>query len=185
MGFPIFGSIEATQVFNILAILAAITLTVLVAIFILPGKKRSGLNPFFKFLHDLFNFKYLIIETVLRILYVLATIYIVVLGVFNLFAFYDSYYGFEWYGYYGLIMIIVGPIAIRLAYEFLMMAILLVKNVMQINNKIKGDGKEVDTFDVPNPIATIAPKASNTPASTFCSECGTRLDENGDCPNCK
>ena len=45
----------------------------------------------------------------------------------------------EYVGARGLLMMILGPIIIRLAYEFIMMFILLVKNVIQINNKLKGD----------------------------------------------
>ena len=36
-------------------------------------------------------------------------------------------------GGYGLLIIILGPIAIRLSYELMMMAILLLKNVIAIN----------------------------------------------------
>ena len=36
----------------------------------------------------------------------------------------------------GLLCIIVGPIAVRLSYELMMMAVLLVKNVISINRKL-------------------------------------------------
>ena len=37
-----------------------------------------------------------------------------------------------------LLLIILGPIAVRLSYELMMMAVLLVKNVMEINRKLAG-----------------------------------------------
>ena len=53
---------------------------------------------------------------------------------------YQGYYYSEpdtWYGGYGLLTMILGPIVIRLAYEFTMMFLLLIKHVIQINNKLK------------------------------------------------
>ena len=48
----------------------------------------------------------------------------------------------EWYGIYGILAAVLGPIAIRLAYEIIIMGILLVKNVMQINKKLKSQTEE-------------------------------------------
>lgn len=182
----IFGSPEATTIFSILAILAAITLTVLIAIFILPEKRRDRLNPFFKFLHDLFNFKYLVLESILRIFYVFANVFVVIMGVLSFFSFSPSYYGGlgEWTGYTGLLMIILGPIVIRIMYEFMMMAILLVKNVIQINNKLKVNVEKKEEKEEKHEPVSVAPA---TPAmeNKFCSNCGFSLDENGNCPKCK
>ena len=44
----------------------------------------------------------------------------------------------------GIGIIIVGPIAVRLAYEGVMMFILLVKNVIEINNKMKNTDTKND-----------------------------------------
>lgn len=37
-----------------------------------------------------------------------------------------------------------GPIVVRLIFEFLMMALLLVKNVISINNKLRAPGEQSD-----------------------------------------
>ena len=42
----------------------------------------------------------------------------------------------------GLAITVLGPIALRLAYELLMMFILLVKNVIDINGKLKVEKEE-------------------------------------------
>ena len=112
-------------------------------IFIVPDKKK--LNPFFSFLHDLFNFKYLLLEKIFKFLYVLSTCFCLIGGSFMLFyvedtyhySKYGGYYTAEWCGYYGFILMIVGPIVVRIAYEFIMMAILAVKNIMQINHNVQ------------------------------------------------
>ena len=55
---------------------------------------------------------------------------------------------FEYYGYfgmtftqstflYGLGIMLLGPLVLRVTYEFVMMAILLVQNVIGINRKLK------------------------------------------------
>ena len=43
----------------------------------------------------------------------------------------------QWRGYIGFIVMILGPIIIRITYEFIMMQILLLKNVMDINKKVE------------------------------------------------
>ena len=131
--------------------------TVLAFIFIVPEKKSANLNKFGKFIHDTLNFKYLIVEKILQALYIFATASTILVGFFMLFYVEPGYSGYyyssapRWYGGYGLLVMILGPIAIRVAYEFLMMFFLLIKNVIQINNKLKGDNEETkaDVFDLP------------------------------------
>lgn len=42
---------------------------------------------------------------------------------------------------------VLGPIVARLIFEFLMMALLLVKNVISINNKLRAPGEQSDDTD--------------------------------------
>lgn len=42
---------------------------------------------------------------------------------------------------------ILGPIVVRLIFEFLMMALLLVRNVISINNKLRAPGEQSDDAD--------------------------------------
>lgn len=173
----------------ILSVLATIVATILAYIFIIPEKKRAALNNLGKFLHDLLNFKFLIIEKILQFFYVLATAFSLCFGFFMLFAVeerWSYYYGrsSEWIGYWGLLILIAGPIAIRLVYELAMMGIMLVKNVIQINNKLKNqneaDGTNPFAQEVPEYVQAITPKA---PENNFCINCGAAL-EDGRCPNC-
>ena len=91
---------------------------------------------------------------------------------------------------------VVGPIVLRLIYELLMMVVLLVKNVIGINNKLKnqnGDTDAGDVFAAPDVsemrevIRQRREAATQTPAAPqphFCTKCGSPLDEAGNCPNC-
>jgi len=190
----------------VVAAFLAITATVLAFIFIVPEKRRARLNGFGKFLHDTCNFKYLIVEKILQALYIFLTCFVLLSGFFMLFK--VDYWG-QWQGWYGLLMMIAGPIVIRLVYELAMMLVLLVKNVISINNKLSG--KSGDPFATPDVSAigrTPAYKPADpsesrvrgfsvpdmsgekdTPdaapgAAKFCTVCGSRLDENGHCPTC-
>lgn len=170
--------------------LLAVAATVLAFIFITPDKKRGKLNAFGKALHDFLNFRYLIVEKILQALYIFFTAMTVIEGVFMLFM---APYG-HWMGGYGLLTMIVGPIMIRLVFELLMMVILLVKNVIAINGKLKNQNE--GTTDSTNVFAapdlsevkeTFRQKTQqNQPTETahFCASCGSPLDADGKCPNC-
>lgn len=179
------------DVVSILAAITALAAAILAFIFILPEKRRVKLNQFGKFLHDLCNFKFLIIEKILQFCYVLATAFSIAAGFFMLFAVEEHYYGYygyassEWVGYYGFLVIILGPIAVRIAYELMMMALLAVKNIIQINNKLKNqneDSADADPFATPN-VTEYIPQQQPV-ANTFCPNCGTPKAPDTFCPNC-
>lgn len=211
---------QSSAIIVILSVIFSLAATVLALIFIVPEKKRAKLNKFGKFLHDVCNFKFLVIEKILQFFYILATAYTIIGGFFTLFTFerrYSYYYyssSTEWVGYWGFVMMILGPIVVRIAYEILMLAIIAIKNIIQINNKLKNqndDGEGADLFSVANfreyapvrqqaaqePIQnvqfqeirsqqTLDPTVTEVPpqAPRFCVKCGTPLKEDG-CPNCR
>lgn len=197
----------------IIAGVLALVATVLAFIYVVPEKKREKLGAFGKFLHDTCNFKYLMVEKILQALYIFTTAAVIIFGVLMLFRTEYNYWTGDriWMGGYGLLIIILGPIAIRLSYELMMMAILLLKNVISINRKLKNQNErsaDADLFAVPElhrtqpsqpaapvtPVAPAAPAQRSTPfqpaeqaaptAPSFCTRCGAHLDENGHCPNC-
>ena len=130
------------------AAVATIILTVLAYKYIVPENKRNGLNKLGQFLHDVFNFKFLIIEKILQFFYVLSTIACVCFGICMLFGFsfyHSSYFNetyTQWYGIYGILIAVIGPFTIRLSYEAIMLGLLLIKNVIQINKKLKSQVEE-------------------------------------------
>lgn len=176
------------SVITIIAFLFAIAAAILAFIFIVPDKKRAKLNKFGQFLHDLCNFKFLIIEKILQFCYVLATAYTLICGFFMLFWVESSYWGgSEWYGYNGLLMIILGPIGVRIAYELIMLTLIAVKNIIQINNKIKNQNEDTataDPFAAPKVNDYIAPQAAPTAPSAFCPYCGTPKNPDEFCSHC-
>ena len=121
----------------VLGAIAALAGTIAAFIMIVPDKKREGLNKFFKWLHDYFNFKSLWIEKILKFLFIFQTLGCIAIGFFMLFSVQYSFYGGGQYmGLTGILLIILGPVVNRLIYEFVMMAVLMVKNTIEINNKL-------------------------------------------------
>ena len=141
-------------IFLIIAVVLAIAATVLAFIFVVPEKRREKLNAFGKFLHDLCSFKFLLVEKILQALYIFSTAFIILYGVLQLFNVQRDYWtgASRWMGGTGLLCIIVGPIAVRLSYELMMMAILLVKNVISINRKLADETGSAggDVFAAPD-----------------------------------
>ena len=134
------------------AILAVILTIVLFVLFLVKKNDPAMQKGFGKLIFDFFNFKKLLIESVLRFAYVLSTIASITVGFFLLFGYdYSYYYSYYDYGSHsykestaliGLILMVAGPIAIRLVFEIFMMFILLVKNTIEINNKLKNQNEE-------------------------------------------
>lgn len=194
--------------FGIIATILAIAATVVAFVMIVPERKREKLGRFGKFLHDAVNFKFLIVEKILQALYIFVTAYVILCGFFMLFMAPETWTGRHWLGGYGILLMVLGPIVVRMCYELLMMVILLVKNVISINRKLKnqnGSNVDADLFAVPElhrtqpsqpaaPVTPVAPAAPAAPAQpaeqaapaapSFCTRCGAHLDENGHCPNC-
>ena len=141
-------------VFIAIALVLAITATVLAFVFIVPEKRREKLGAFGKFLHDACTFKFLLVEKILQGLYIFSTAFVILYGVLQLFNVQPNYWtgGNTWMGGVGLLYIILGPIVVRLSFEMMMMVILLVKNVISINHKLASQSGSAggDVFGVPD-----------------------------------
>ncbi len=141
----------------IIGSVVALAGTIVAFIMIVPDKKRAGLNKFFKWLHDFFNFKSLWLEKILKFLYINATLSCIAVGFFMLFSGYESYSYSSYFSSYsshsefhsfagfGALLIFLGPVVVRIVYEFIMLTILMVKNTIDINNKlVPQDGSVAD-----------------------------------------
>ena len=144
-----------TTIALVLGITAALLLTIVVYAKIMP-KRLDGqfYNPLAQKLHDFFHFKKLYLEEVLKFIYVLATIFDICYGAALLLGYTYEYTGKMPSGWtekptfgYGLLLLIVGPIVLRLAYEGLMMFVLLVKNTIEINNKLSAKTEAPETTE--------------------------------------
>lgn len=193
------------------AVIISIILTILLVVLVVPAKRREGLPKFFQVVHDICNFKGLLLEKVLKVLYIFSTINVMLTGIFTWFS---GGYNFGMTFLAGLLILVLGPILVRLAYEFMMLFVLLVKNVIQINNKLNGknDNPFANNIDLnqfknsnapeqnytspyAQPVQPIQPEQpvvqnnyqpqQNNDSVRFCTTCGTKITGNTDvCPNC-
>ncbi len=192
---------DFSSAISILAIILAIAATVLAFVFILSKKGRASQKPFVKFLVNVCDFRSLIIEKILKALYIFSTSFTILLGFLGIFNFGSYDYGATLLQ--SLLTMILGPIVVRIIYELIMLAVLAVKNIIQINNKLSqltGDDASANvSFDTDlsalkkyaptaptQPVAPVAPAAAPVqPHMVYCEKCGTPYDENaGGCPNC-
>ena len=120
----------------ILGILSAIAATVLAFIFILPENKKATLPAALKKIADILDFRTLFIEKIVKALYLFLTFSCICVGLFMLISVNYGFYTDMWMGGIGLLIMIIGPIVIRILFESTMLFILLVQNVIEINKKL-------------------------------------------------
>ena len=164
---------------TLLSLIISIILVISLYIFILPDTKRSSLNKGFLAIHDFLKIKRLMVESIFRFLYVFFVVSSIVSGFLLLFKSFGR----------GLTLMILGPIICRIIFELLLMSILLVKNVMEINNHLKGIDEpstdsnftaEVIFSKVGRKIQDITTTTnSSTENPNTCSKCGKPIPEDG------
>lgn len=193
---------------------AALTLAILMAIFVLPEKKRNRLSGFFCMLHDLFNFKLGLAEVIIKVCTIAGCLFTATFGfIYTFTGFVEVPNGWSsqvvWQGYIGLIMMIAGPVYIYVLGTLLIKFLHMADNMVELNKKTARTAK-AEPAPAPAPKAEPKKPAAPQPETVyrvepvapqpetvyraepvqepvqnrFCGRCGARLDENGKCPVC-
>lgn len=113
-------------VWGILSVVIAIVGGLLVY-FLFIKKDCKTNNTFVKWLKEALEFKVMFVEIILKVVYLIATIYVILLSF--------SFIGTSFFVF--LSMLLFGPIAIRLIFEQLLMFIMVWKNTSEIAKNIK------------------------------------------------
>lgn len=116
------GSFIWTIVSVILAIIGGIAVY-----FLFLNKNQKLNNKFLIWLKDFLNFKNILIETLLKITYVILAIFITLTS-FNQIG--TNFIGF-------LLYLVLGNVILRIAYEGTLMLVMIWKNTSEINKKLK------------------------------------------------
>ena len=185
-------SLGAMPVLTVIGVIAGLVIGILACVLVLPVKRRQELNPFFKKVHDFVQFKYLWIESIIKVIYIITTCVVTLVGFLLLFG--PTFL-------LGLLLMFTGVILNRLLYEGILIIILILRNTQQINDKMSGNGQSTNesagrqgetgtsygqAYTGYDPYYHPAPEPQPEPEPKwrYCSQCGTRYDANkGGCPN--
>ena len=120
------GPSVASIVWTVLSVVLAIVGGILVYILFLNNKKLK-LSGILAWLKNFLNFNTMMLETILKVLYLIATIY-VILSSFSLIG--TNFLLF-------LITLVLGPVIIRIIFESSLMFIMIWKNTSDISKNTK------------------------------------------------
>ena len=126
------GSMDALAGAGIWAIIAAILAIVggILVYFLFVKAKTEPKGKFAKWLKDFLSFKIMWIEPIMKVVYYIATIFIILISF--------SYLSLGGVGFLGFILtLILGPIIIRILYEMTMMFIMVWRNTRDIAENTK------------------------------------------------
>ncbi len=174
------------SVASALTIVLSIIVAVVGIVFFLPPKNREKFGKGFKRIFDFVNFKTFIVDYVLKGLYILSTAMCVIGGFLTIFTVrttyqnvYDSNSVFSQTQATtslsvdnigtGLLIMVLGPIIVRIVYELIMLTIVGVKNIIEINKKMdccKGEEAKTETeeptfVEEPTVSAPVEPEEPN------------------------
>jgi hypothetical protein len=192
----------------LISLLLAIVAGIAIFVIFLPRHRDGQFTGIVAWIRDFLNFKTLLAELVLRLLYVISACYITFSAFATLFTSRGSV-GTSLLTF--LITIIIGNVVARIAYELLLVVLLISKNTTEINEKLGGAAPSAPPAAAPSPYSApytpptpapapeyappaepveppaAAPSAapSTAPAVSFCRNCGSALAEGEEfCPRC-
>ena len=132
------SSVTVLAVWTIIALVVAIGGGIALYFTFLSKKNEGKFNGFLGWVYDTFTFKNMVVETLLKITYLVATIFttlysfgLIAVNILSAFA-----------------LLIFGNLFIRIGYEFMLMRVITCRNTTDINskwNKVVNDNKEIKT----------------------------------------
>ena len=128
-----YSSTSGAMIWMIISVVLAIIGGICLYFTVFGKANENKFTGFMKWLYDFVTFKKMILESLLRVLYIIVAIYIT-LASFALIS--TSFVGF-------LGMLIIGNLVARITFEFSLVLLTICKNTTEINSKMKSEVKEV------------------------------------------
>ena len=125
--YSVSNSLQGMAIWTIVALILSIIGGILV--YFLFIKTNNKLSDNLKKLRDLLDFRIMLIEPILKIVYLIGTIFIILFS-FNFITI--NFISF-------LLMLIIGPVIIRIAYEAALILVMIWKNTKIISDNTKKD----------------------------------------------
>ena len=146
MAMFIGGSAMLSDDAGVIILVLSFLIALVLSIVFFPKSRRETMGSAGRGFHDLFNFRHFFIADILKFAYIFLTAAFIISGIYVLID----------VGAEGFLYIIVGPIAIRLIFELVMMFIALVESTCEINNKLKNQNTS-EQSQAPTTYAPAAP----------------------------
>lgn len=165
------SSLGAAAILGVIFFIAAIAGGIILYCTVFAKKKDGKYTGFMKWLYDFVHFRVLTIEAIVKALYIISAIAVTLTSFLHFAS-----------GLIGLLLcplqIVLGNVIVRIAYEFVIMTILLVRNTTEINSKLKNQNEGSvagNPFAVQMPEIEKKPKPAPAAGAKFCSGCGKAL----------
>lgn len=127
-----YGSMAAAGVWMIISAVLAIVGGIVLYFVVFTKQNEGKFTGFLKWVYEFFTFKKMLLEALLKILYMIVAIYIT-LSSFTLLS--TSFIGF-------LLQIVFGNLIARICFEFSLILLTICKNTTEINDKLSKPKKE-------------------------------------------
>ena len=129
------SSANGAMIWMIISVVLAIIGGICLYFTVFGKANENKYTGFMKWLYDFVTFKKMMLETLLRVLYIIVAICIT-LSSFALIS--TSFVGF-------LAMLVFGNLIARITFEFSLVLLTICKNTTEINSKMKSEVKETKT----------------------------------------
>ena len=129
----LYGTAAGAGIWGIIALILAIVGGILVY-FLFVKAKTEPKGKFLKWLKDFLSFKVMWIEPILKVVYYMATIFVILYS-FTFFGMFNILGGMAFLMF--LLTLILGPVIIRIVYEASMMFIMIWRNTKDISDNTK------------------------------------------------
>lgn len=188
-------SMGALMVGMIVCLILAVIGGIVLHFVFLSKKNENKFTGFVGWLYDFLSFKKLLLETVLKIIYLIAAVFITLFSLVTLFAG-PGNFGANFLSF--LLTLSLGNVAIRIAYEFMLLLILICKNTSDISKKLGASKEEAppvqqyqETYVQPQQQQYTQYQQSQyqqpqqQQGVVFCQSCGNQFNASeANCPHC-
>ncbi len=127
------SALEGLGIWSIIALVLALCGALVMYFWFLNKKNDGKFKGFVAWLYDMFSFKKMIVEALLKITYLFVTLFLTLFALGLLFV----------NPLTAIMMLVVGNLGVRIAYEFSLMMVMICRNTSDINSKLnKKDAQE-------------------------------------------
>ena len=160
-GFDYYSKAQNLQTVSTICLVLGIIGAIVLFFTFLSPRNEGKFTGLLGWLYEFLNFRKFLLEAVLRIIYMILTVFLTLFGFLYIFM---GLFDFGRNFLTGLGIMILGNVLIRLLYEACMLVISICKNVAEINRKLGGKPSGVDPISngsQGNPFQNVADHVRN------------------------